>query len=764
MSSIPPNASALSASRRQRELLQQRPIAASLALDGPHLHSIEESHQRCAALGLRRIESPDYSPLGRSDLRLVRERNQRLYVHAAPIMELLFEQIVRTQSLVLLTDAQGTILHSIGDDEFVDRASRVALQPGVNWSECAKGTNAIGTALIDESPTLVHADEHFMHANHFLTCSAAPILDPRGNILGVLDVSSDYHGYHQHTMALVKMSARMIENHWLNEDFRHAMRLHFHSRPEFIGTLMEGIVAVGRDGKILGANRSALDLLQMSGAAVRMHSVTSLFGTPVGAVVDAFRSPVAGPLRLLLPNGQPVHVQARCNWPTWHGGWQGSKEGGDSMEPVEEVAPEGLPPPERNGQASDAVVLQETALRAARGIGEALPPGAEVPGDEGRLMSAPAAEPSEAGTSPRAQPARSRGGAEGGVPVANLRALQTGDPQMEAVIGKVRRVLDRDIPILILGETGSGKEVLARAIHQDSARARQPFIAVNCASIPETLIESELFGYADGAFTGARRKGAVGKIAQAHGGTLFLDEIGDMPLALQARLLRVLQERQVTPLGSSKSIEVDVTVISATHRNLREMIEAQSFREDLYYRLNGLAVKLPPLRERSDLLALARLLLQREKGSQRVPDLAPTVIDLMTRYPWPGNLRQMGNVLRTAVVMAGDEPLITLDHLSDDFIEDAQRSPRLSAPGPRPAAGAAQPGGEDGGLREAPVAQAPQGEAAPPLGVPGEGESGTLEAMELQVIRQALEAAGGNISVASKRLGISRNTIYRQLR
>ncbi|MBL0720334.1 sigma 54-interacting transcriptional regulator [Piscinibacter sp. Jin2] len=754
MSSNPPSASALSASRRQRELLQQRPIAASLALDGQHLHSIEESHQRCAALGLRRIESPDYSPLGRSDLRLVRERNQRLYVHAAPIMELLFEQIVRTQSLVLLTDAQGTILHSIGDDEFIDKASRVALQPGVNWSECAKGTNAIGTALIDESPTLVHADEHFMHANHFLTCSAAPILDPRGNILGVLDVSSDYHGYHQHTMALVKMSARMIENHWLNEDFRHAMRLHFHGRPEFIGTLMEGIVAVGRDGKILGANRSALDLLQMSGAAVRMHSVTSLFGTPVGAVVDAFRSPVAGPLRLLLPNGQPVHVQARCNWPTWHGGWQAGTETGSRMEPVDEVGPEGLTAPERKSEASEAVVLQETALRTARGTGETLPPGATVPGEDGRASPEGMA---------RSSPPRSRG--SDSAPVANLRALQTGDAQMEAVIGKVRRVLDRDIPILILGETGTGKEVLARAIHQDSARARQPFIAVNCASIPETLIESELFGYADGAFTGARRKGAVGKIVQAHGGTLFLDEIGDMPLALQARLLRVLQERQVTPLGSSKSIEVDVTVISATHRNLREMIEAQSFREDLYYRLNGLAVKLPPLRERSDLLALARLLLQREKGGPRVPELAPTVVDLMTRYPWPGNLRQMGNVLRTAVVMAGDEPQITLDHLSDDFIEDARRSPAAPAgAAARPAAPAplAAPQAADE-TDEAPAVPG-AGEPAPALGVPGEGESGTLEAMELQVIRQALEAAGGNISVASKRLGISRNTIYRKLR
>ena len=139
------------------------------------------------------------------------------------------------------------------------------------WSEANKGTNAVGTALITEVPTLVHADEHFFHANHFLTCSAAPILDPRGNILGVLDVSGDHRSYHQHTMALVKMSARMIENQWLNDDLRNVMRLHFHSRPEFIGTLMEGIVAVGRDGRFLGANRSALDQLGLSGAGLRME-------------------------------------------------------------------------------------------------------------------------------------------------------------------------------------------------------------------------------------------------------------------------------------------------------------------------------------------------------------------------------------------------------------------------------------------------------------------------------------------------------------
>jgi sigma-54 dependent transcriptional regulator, acetoin dehydrogenase operon transcriptional activator AcoR len=645
-----------------------RPIAQALALPQAHLGVIEGSHQRCTALGLSRIERPDFAPLGRPDLTLVRERNQRLHSHAAPVMEMLFEQIVGTESMVVLCDSSGTIIHSIGDDDFLSRASKVALQPGVNWSEQAKGTNAIGTALIEEAPTLVHADEHYMYANHFLTCSAAPILDPRGNILGVLDVTGDHRSYHQHTMALVKMSARMIENHWLSDDHRNAMRLHFHSRAEFIGTLMEGILAVASDGRIVGANRSALEQLGQSGATLRMQSLVSLFGTTIPALVDRFRSPLATPLLAHTDNGRSFHVQARFSAPGWGAGHS--------------------------------------------------------------FVEASTAAPHHA----QAQPQPGAGGAPRG-----LSHLQTGDTQMGVVVAKLRRVLDRDIPVLLMGETGTGKELLARAIHHDSARARRPFVAVNCASIPETLIEAELFGYEEGAFTGARRKGQVGKILQASGGTLFLDEIGDMPLPLQAHLLRVLQERQVTPLGSAKSVPVGLALICATHRNLREMISAQAFREDLYYRLNGLAVKLPPLRERSDLAALVRRILDAEPSARHLR-LAPEVLQLFKAFSWPGNVRQLYNVLRTAAVMAGQEREITHEHLPDDFLEEA-----------RGHGGAAVVGSTAPAAAE-PVLAAPTAKPA------------SLHELELQAIRDALEAAGGNISVAAKRLGVSRNTIYRKLR
>ncbi|WP_370284052.1 sigma-54-dependent Fis family transcriptional regulator [Ramlibacter sp. WS9] len=667
--------------------------------------AIEQSHLRCTALGLTRVERPDFQPMMRSDLTVARERNQRLFTHAAPVMEMLFEQIVDTESMIVLADAQGTILHSVGDDRLLERAGKVALSPGANWAEHSKGTNAIGTALFEESPTVVHGGEHFIHANSFLTCSAAPIFDPRGNMLGVLDVTGDQRSYHQHTMGLVRMSARMIENHWLSDDFGNRLRLHFHSRVEFIGTLLEGIVVVGADGKILGANRSALDQLDMSSAALRMQSLTSMFGTTVAAMQDHFRSPLPTPACVSLQDGRQFHVSARFN---------------------------GAARPVVTGWvANDPVVL-----------------------------AGPAAPDAPFGSKPASpvETAATQSGAFSG-----LHYLRTGDPQIDATVQKVQRVLNRDIPLLILGETGTGKELLARAVHQDSDRARQAFVAVNCASIPESLIEAELFGYEDGAFTGARRKGASGRIVQANGGTLFLDEIGDMPLALQARLLRALQERCVTPLGSQKSIAVDIAVIGATHRNLREMIEAGTFREDLYYRLNGLVVRLPALRERSDLGVVARRILLAE-CPQGTPAISPHVMALFERYGWPGNIRQLANVLRTAAVMAAGEPQITEHHLSDDFLEDVQRSrPAV----PQAACGVAlasmdQAQAEPVRGASAPVVPDPAVQA--PIAAPVSAAALTLGEAEIEMIRGVLAAADGNISVASKRLGISRNTIYRKLR
>jgi transcriptional regulator with PAS, ATPase and Fis domain len=314
-----------------------------------------------------------------------------------------------------------------------------------------------------------------------------------------------------------------------------------------------------------------------------------------------------------------------------------------------------------------------------------------------------------------------------------LHYLDTGDEKVAAIIHKVNLVMGRDIPILITGETGTGKELLAQAIHNDSPRADGPFVAVNCASIPESLIESELFGYEDGAFTGARKKGSTGKILQANGGSLFLDEIGDMPLGLQARLLRVLQERLVMPLGSNKSIPVNVALICATNRNLRDMIAKAQFREDLYYRLNGLVVRLPPLRERSDLEVVIHRLLAAE-ASGEPPTVSPEVMALFKRHNWPGNFRQLTNLLRTAIVMAGSEREVKIEHLPEDFLDDA------------------------GHLAESASTMA-QSTTMAALG----GGTSRLEDVELLTIQKSLDEHRGNVSAAARALGVSRNTIYRKL-
>jgi transcriptional regulator with PAS, ATPase and Fis domain len=469
-------------------------------------------------------------------------------------------------------------------------------------------------------------------------------------------------------MALVRMSAQMIENQLFSAAFQDAITLHFHSRPEFIGTLMEGIASFSMSGRFLSANRSGLFQLGLPLSALQTHTFSSLFGMPVSALFDHYRTATPGLLDLCLHNGVRVSARAALRSPN--------------------------------------LIVQAGGIDTERRAR-----------DDGQTAR------KEARTD---ELAHRRG-------LSSLHYLDTGDEKVSTLIRKVNLVMGRDIPILITGETGTGKELLAQAIHNDSPRSGGPFVAVNCASIPETLIESELFGYEDGAFTGARKKGSTGKILQANGGTLFLDEIGDMPLPLQARLLRVLQERLVMPLGSNKSIPVNVALICATNRNLRDMIAKGLFREDLYYRLNGLVVRLPPLRERSDLEVVIHRMLASESSGEPFT-VSPEVMGLFKRHNWPGNFRQLTNLLRTALVMAGSEREVRAEHLPEDFLDDI-------------------------GVAAVPAATVA---SAPPsaLSLPA---SARLEDIELLTIQKALDEHHGNVSAAARALGVSRNTIYRKL-
>jgi len=321
-----------------------------------------------------------------------------------------------------------------------------------------------------------------------------------------------------------------------------------------------------------------------------------------------------------------------------------------------------------------------------------------------------------------------------------LAALRTCDPAMSMNLKVVRRVLDRDISILLLGETGTGKGYLAKAIHQSSRRSEQLFVQVNCAAIPEMLIESELFGYKPGAFTGAARQGHPGRILQANGGTLFLDEIGDMPLALQARLLTVIEEREVVPLGSGKPIPVDIRIISATHHDPIDLIARGQFRDDLYYRLNGITLTMPALRTRRDLADLVRSLL-REEARDRPVQIDEALVQRLARYAWPGNLRQLRNVLRTLLAMAESDYLT-----SADFDESWLPSSHL-VPGAR-------------SMASTPVAEERELEAD----LDEEDlDDDVLAAAECEALRRTLDACHWNVSYAATKLNVSRKTLYRKM-
>lgn len=602
---------------------------------------VASSWQRCLDRGLDAEARQDIDVLSRRELEDSRDRNRFLTHQALPAMASLYEQIRNTRCMVILTDASGLILHSLGDDDFIEKAQRVALQPGVSWDEDSKGTNAIGTALVENRALEVCGSEHFFQANTFLTCSATPIRAPGGEKVGALDVSGDHRGHQSHTLALVKMTAQTIENHLCFEAFPGAIEMRFHARAEFIGTLCEGLALFDSEGRVLSANRSAEFQLGMP--------LDQLIGLPFERIFDRRF------VQVLAHGGRTLDLVTR-----------------NGVQVVAMVA----------GSARNASRQARAAQRPAR---------------------------------------------ESAIRVAQRRLgdLHAGDDQVSRVVATLRKVIDRDLPILVHGETGTGKEWLARAIHEDSSRCNGPFVAVNCSAIPETLIESELFGYEGGAFTGARREGFVGHLRAAHGGTLFLDEIGDMPLGLQARLLRVLQDRVVVPLGGAEPVAVDFQLVCATHRSLERLINEGQFRQDLYYRLAGMSVTLPPLRERSDVLAIARSML-RDLGGDRVR-LGVEAERCIIAYHWPGNLRQLSNTLRTALALAAPETRIEAEHLP------AELQHRTTNKGSELAA-------NDGGIAE------------------------PLQALERRSILQAVEACSGNMTAAARRLGIGRATLYRKLK
>jgi transcriptional regulator of acetoin/glycerol metabolism len=648
----------------RRELLDTGQLSVEVLDEG-----LSRSWLRSRDFGLSPVGRPPGAPhASGAQLRRALERQHELVAHARPVMEDLFEQTRDSDGLVILADAQGLLLGALGDGRFVDRAQRVALRPGAIWDERWRGTNAIGTALAEQRPVSVLGGEHFLERNGFLSCTAAPIRDPQGRVLGVLDISGEQRGFQRHTLALVRSAARMVEHRLFQTRHADGLRLQLHVQPEGLGTPTEGLLALSDDGWILGCNAAAQAWL--GAGTARASPLESVLPVRWAELMDWARQGGEG-ARLIRREGTPA-LWVRMEAP---GAW-------------------------RQKQAVNSPAVVEMDLDAGKQARHDVKP---------QCSAVAQAVP---GPTPDA-----------------LQALDLGDAAMHQAVLRARRVIDKPIPLLLQGESGVGKDVFARAVHDSGPRRERAYVAVNCAALPESLIEAELFGYRSGAFTGASRDGAPGRLREAHGGTLFLDEIGDMPLPLQARLLRVLQDRQVQPLGGGPPVQVDFQLIGASHRPLRQLVAQGQFREDLYYRLNGLTLSLPPLRERQDLRLLVERLLAGIEPS-RVVMLDPALERELSAYRWPGNIRQLEQALRIAcALMEPGESMIRRGHLPDDLVEELD----LREPVP---ASAAEPPPRPSMLREQSRAHA----------------------------HRMLADCGGNHSEAARRLGIGRNTLYRLLR
>ena len=630
--------------------------------------AIGASWRRCMidyALDPAREQEPFV--LDERTLQECRSRHEHLIQMASAEIDWLYDHIAMSGCALLLTDAGGIVLYEKADPTVSDSFRDAGLRVGADWSELRQGTNGMGTCIAENHPVIVHRNEHFRASHIGLSCTAAPIHDPDGSLVAVLDASTlnpqGTRDSQMHVMALVHLSAKLIEKCLFLRHFQRSSVLRFHARPEFVNLQHDGALALASDATVVAADDMAMRLLGVS-------QRRELIGRRVDEIFDMRAEEIM----------EPAAPSAQGLWPVRDSSL-GRRYFASLSSEATDVGFSKYRVPSPHG----ASVLQLTPPPAAR---ECL----------------------------------------------TLEDLAGEDPHMLRNVRSARRVAASPVSVMIQGATGTGKELFARALHRASGRA--PFVALNCAAIPETLIESELFGYRSGAFTGARREGMKGTILQASGGTLFLDEIGDMPLGLQTRLLRVLEEQEVVPLGGDKPMKVDLRVICASHQHLRSMIARGQFREDLYYRLNGITLELPRLADRSDKEPLIRKLLSAETSDGRPVAIEMDAFQRLLEYDWPGNIRELRNVIRTALAIC-DGGVVRLRDLPSEV-----RGAGTAHAGAVPTGAAAEP----------PTCS----ETGRPLS--------PIEAAERQALLQAIRETEGNMARAAVILQVSRSTLYRRCR
>ncbi|WP_319001350.1 sigma-54-dependent Fis family transcriptional regulator [Clostridium estertheticum] len=519
-------------------------------------------------------------------------KNRKLLNVASRFMVTLYEFLKGSGFFIVLLDNECCILKIIGDEDVVEEALSLNMVVGAYMSENSIGTTAMGIAIKEQNPIQISEKEHFIAAYQRWTCSAAPIHDVDGTIIGLLNLTGGREKVQKHTLGLIVSAVKCIENQINVEYINNRLLETYQYMNTVVDSIYLGIYVINKDGILKTINKEACSILRIKEEDIIGKKVDTILPDWINIFEKIIKGNVYNNIEVTLSNET---TKTRYNV---------------SANPIE-----------IDNEVKGLVVVFTAIKKVIKPVNKY---------SSGRA-------------------------------IYNFEDIVGDSLEIKKVIEYAKIISSSPSTVLIQGESGTGKELLAQSIHNYGDRSNKTFIAINCGAISKNLIESELFGYEEGSFTGARRGGCAGKFELSSGGTLFLDEIGEMPIDMQVNLLRVLQEGYITRVGGDRIIPVDVRIIAATYKDLKKEVEKGRFREDLYYRLSVIPIKIPSLRERKgDLPILIDHLLKikANKLNKKLTIMSAGIYEKMLNYNWPGNIRELENCIENIVNLNGESTMV----------------------------------------------------------------------------------------------------------
>lgn len=623
---------------------------------------IAESWKRSKVYGINPFVEDFSVRLGKDELDKKYKEFTPLLNTAKPFMDSLYKIVKDTDFIIRLTDRDGYVLEHIGEEKIVSMYSSLGLCDGYNIREEINGTNALGIALITGEPIQVLGGEHYIQQYHKLTSSACPIKDKNGQILGVLSITGNYELVHPHTLGMVVAAAEAIEKEIKLEERNRELKLINERFYQITESIFEGIIRIDSTGSIVSINRFARKLLSFKEEDIVGKDFKYILSSDNRAEI------IKGISTCRKYEEEEIYFKTRTGR---------KKTCIANVTPIKSI----------NGKELDGAVITLREVKMVHSLVN------KIVGANAKFT---------------------------------FNDILGNSDSIKQAIKMASISANTNTTILLQGESGTGKEMFAQAIHNESDRRDYPFVFLNCGAIPRELVSSELFGYIEGAFTGAKRGGHPGKFELADGGTIFLDEIGDMPLDAQVSLLRVLEDRKIVRVGGHDVISIDVRVIAATNKDLSEEIELGNFRKDLFYRINVMTINTPSLRERKeDIKIFIDYFLDKFSKSigKNIKGVGQSFYKGMVNYNWPGNVRELQNVIQTVVNVAENNSVLTYKNIPS-YIRPKELS-------------------EDSNSKK------------PLL---------TLDEIEKGAISKTIQELNGNIAAAAKVLGIGRSTMYRKMK